>query len=269
MADRQVARPRFSDRIGVSERLLTHAVVADHVDDAPVPEPGHDDVRESGHGRLVLEALRQHGRYFGHQMLGLLRALEIGHVDRDAMDLTPTVVRLARSAQPRVKPHASPARSPEVVLDRLIYALVVQRPAKTSQDMLAIFGRGMAFPEIRFGELLRRVAQDAPGLPTHERELVRRGIHRPGDGVLDALDQLAISVVARHPQLGESQLVLAPFVLSQGRGLSLDLTTLQIEVGEDGDLHPHDVLVERLRQIVDRADGVRLVDLAGDRSPRR
>src|SRR4051812_23728070 len=76
-----------------------------------------------------------------------------------------------------------------------------------------------------------------------------------------ALHQLPVAPVARDAQLGQAQLVFPALSLSQGLRLSPERHAPTMKVDEDGDLLPDDIRVERLDEVVDRADRIGPVDL--------
>src|SRR5262245_29632046 len=100
------------------------------------------------------------------------------------------------------------------------------RPPKVCQYGFAILRVQMPLPKVGRQPLVGWIAEDALGLTADKGRPKCGATCAPSDGAFNALDQLAITAVARHPQLGQGKLIFSPLVFAQQACLPLDLLPL-------------------------------------------
>src|SRR5262249_41868060 len=86
---RKVTNPCVLGRFDMRDGQLTYSGAFEtFVDEAPLAESRHDDLRNFGDRDPVVEGLRQHAGDLGKERLSRFGLFDLGHVDGDPVDLS-------------------------------------------------------------------------------------------------------------------------------------------------------------------------------------
>ena len=240
---------RGVDVLDGDRRDLTAGV--DDVDRAPVGDAGNGELRDRLQARAPVERERQLRARVEQEALRLLDPLAVVDVRRGADPEVDLPALLADRHRPAEMPAVRAVRGAEAVLD-LEDVAVAKRLLPPGDDGRKVVGMRDARPRRVVDLVARHPGVVEPALVVVGREPARVG--RPDD-LRHGVGELAVALGALTAQLGELP----------GReqlGLRADLLVLLPQLDEDVDLRAQDLRVERLEDVVDRADLVPAEDVA-------